>query len=1199
MRIKEIKLKNFKSFRRAKIEFYDGFTTISGPNGSGKSNVVDGIIFTLGLSSSKIMRAGKLTDLIYNSNGTEPEFAEVSIKFDKSNKKISTENGEMSIKRTIRRTESGYYSNYYFNEKSCSLGDIHRHLSGVDIPPEGSNIILQGDVTRIFGMNPLERRKIIDEITGVAEFDEKKEKSFEELDAVKNKIDMVQILLSEVDTRLEQLKIEKNLAIRYTELKSEKDRLERLLIIIKIRNLEHELGKIEREIEEKQLKKDAISRGMSEKTSTIINLESDLKKINNRIVEEGEEKADKIKREIEELLGSISRINGILELSVAELKRMDLEGRKALLEMFKEYNRLRELSNKIKDETDIKNGLLPKIDKLKTELEGVNKDITSIDEKFGDSAKNLEKLNINLDIEKNNKNELLRRKDRILDALNRRVSDITQIEDEIKQKNSLKSELEIKKVDIGKIVDESSKRIKDLSNDLGDLYDKKNRVNGDIRGIEVKLQDLHGKYAKKVAIMNASEKIGRYSHSVSSVLEARDRGMLNGIYGTVAELCNVDEKYAVALEIAAGGRMQCLVVDNDENASHSLRYLKEKNVGRATFLPLSKMAEKRPTDGIKGEGIIGFAINLVDFDDRFGPAFWYVFRDTLVVNNLNTARKFMNRYRIVTLDGEIVERSGAMTGGSAKPRFLTSEKEINHLRDQISKYESEKNQLIQLSNTVDDHINTQKKDSFKIEGELNKNKLDLQSVNERLKRLGDDINHLETKLLDLKAGKESLSKEVHDLGEKIKNHDAKILEYLENIERYEKTLQDSKVQKLSQEANEIVVNIQKIESDVRDSVSSIKELSLERTYLLKGMDEIKNKTLDIEDKKAVLRAKINDKNKEKLDFTTELESKRELEKKFSAKLSEFRKKRDEKINEISILERKKAEDAGQYRRLDDLISALKITEKKTGSDLEELKTEIVPKGEGVEVESQKQEQNKICDLNAVGTGDGMDSFIDLDSPKNSPKNIRKEIYVIEREMGRFGPVNMRAIEEYDVVLERQNDIRTRKDTLWNERKEIISRIKKYEDLKKETFMEAFDIINSNFKNIFRELSDGFGELVLDKYDDPFAGGLSIKAQPAGKNIMRLEAMSGGEKSLTALSFLFALQRFKPAPFYALDEIDMFLDGVNVERVAKMIKKLSGDAQFIVVSLRKPMIEAAESTIGVVMQENNISSVTGLRLNEMA
>ena len=1117
-----------------------------------------------------MMRASKLTDLIYSSNGTRPDFAEVSIKFDNLNGNIPAKKDEINVRRTIRQTENGYYSNYYLNGKSCGLGEVHRYLAGVDIPPEGSNIILQGDVTRIFEMNSIGRRKIIEEITGVAEFDEKKDKAFEELTIVKNKISMIEILLSEVDKRLEQLKVEKSLAIKYNELKSEKDRLERQISVIKINNLKKELDRIERDISEKQLKRDSIAKDLSEKTSKILDLEACLQEINDQISKMGEGKADEIKKEIDDLLGSISRCEGLLELSDTELKRMESEGKKTLFEAYKEHSKLIGALNKIKEENEVKNVLLSEIDELKSKLDEFNQEISSIDEEFGEGAKNIEKLKLNLDIEKNNKNELLRKKDRLLDALNRRSSDIKRIKEELKRNISEKSELEVEKEVIGKSVRLLSDEIKVITEDLKALYDEKNRVIADIRGIENKLQVVREKYARKVAIMNASEKTGKYSHSVSSILDASNHGVLKGIYGTVADLCNVDDKFAVALEIAAGNRMQCLVVDNDENASNSLTYLKENASGRATFLPLNKMAAKRPNNGVNDEGVIGYAINLIDFDPKFDPAFWYVFRDTLVVDSLNTARRLINKYRMVTLDGEIVEKGGAMTGGSAKSRFLVNEKEINSLKDQISKYEQEKGELIELSNTIDDHINTQKNESFKTEGELNKRKLSFQSTDDKLKRLDEDINHLETKLLDTKAEEDGLSKEMRDLGEKIKDRDSKITEYLAEIEKNEQALEDSKVQKLSKEANELIQNIQKIESDVRNSEISIKELSLEKTYTEKRIDEIKTKICEFENKKLALNEKIKGNKQDIVTLTTELDSKRALEKEFSDELVESRKKRDEKLNEISSLDRKKEEDKRQYERLGDSISSSEVMKNQLLSDLDELKSEIKE-----------------------------DDFSEIEVEFNSPKDIRKKILEIVGEMENLGPVNLRAIEEFDSVFSRQNDIKSRKSILWTERKEIISKIKKYEVLKKETFMEAFDVINENFKSIYSELSDGYGELTLDNYDDPFAGGLTIKVQPSGKNIMRLESMSGGEKSLAALSFLFALQRFRPASFYALDEIDMFLDGANVEKVANMIKKLSDDAQFIVVSLRKPMIEAANSMIGVVMQENNISSVTGVRLNSMA
>jgi len=1161
--IKEIEIKNFKSFNRARIPFFEDFTTISGPNGSGKSNIIDAIIFTLGLSSSRTMRAERLTDLINSSNGDNLNISEVSLKFDNRDRKINLDEDDVIVTRRLKRTENGYYSYFYLNGKPCNLSDVHRELGKSGISPEGYNVIMQGDVTQILKMGPFDRRKIIEEIAGVAEFDSKIEKAVKQLDIVKDRIGMIDIILSEVEARMEELRYEKDQALKYNELRNEKKKHESLLIISKLMSAERELEKIKRDIGEKQSSKDVMAKDLFDVKVKISESEVRLKELNDEISEKGEDEAIKIKREIENILSSVSRCEGIVELAQNELLDAKLQQKRSLAHVFGGYKRRRKITGDIMREMDAKEVLISELDKKRAKLGGINSNISEVDTEYKEISANLSKLKLGLEVQKNNKNEFLRDVDRLTDAFERRSLEEVQVNERLKHDIDIRADLVASKGDIEGHLTKLTKNIKNISQDLTDLEVGRAKIRAEITAIREHLKFAEKEYAKKEVIVRSSQK-NRYNHPVSLVIQATMEGMLDGVHGTVADLCKVDGNYNLALEVAAGNRMQSLVVENDQVAANAINYLKERGAGRATFLPLNKM-NGRALDEINAEGVVDYAINLVNFDSKFYPAFWYVFRDTVVVDGMNAARRLMRQYRLVTTEGELIEKSGAMTGGSAKSRFLPTEEDVSHLKAQIAEYEHDLGIYTQDLSKIEEHINTLNNDALELRGESNKRELELNSIDDRINRLNDEITLRSTRLTEIGTEGENLSAEINRLNYKTSEKNSTISGIEGEIVTLEQLFTDSEARKMNEEAEVVLSEVQKIDEMVRGVDATMGELVLKKEYLDKEIRDLGDRLSELEEKKKALNDKMSSNRVNISKLNEELEIKREIEREFSVELNDLRKVRDDQIAAISGLERKKEDTLRSFDRMDETISILEDNSEHLVVGINEMREEI---GE-----------------------------FDID-PNDIPNYevIQKRVLIIENKMSSLEPVNMRAIAEYDAVLQRQEMVKSRRDVLATERKDILERMEKYAEMKRDVFMESFDAINVNFKGTFEELSGGYGELLLENSEDPFSGGMSIRARPAGKNLIRLEAMSGGEKSLTALSFLFAIQRYRPAPFYALDEVDMFLDGSNVDRVAKMIKKLAGDAQFIVVSLREPMIEAADRTIGVVMQEKNLSSVTGLRLS---
>jgi chromosome segregation protein len=1170
MHIKEIELNNFKSFgRKSKIPFFDDFTTISGPNGSGKSNVVDSILFCLGLSTSRSMRAEKLTDLIYSADGKSPGTAEVTIRFDNADRELPVDQDEVTVTRRIKSSDSGYYSYYYFNDKPCSLSDVHEHLLKAKISPEGYNVVMQGDVTRIIEVSDFERRKIIDEIAGTAEFDEKTDKALAELDIVRDRIDRVAIIISEVEARLAQLKGERDQALLYQSYRDEKARNEGYLVLSELKEAQQVLDSLLDDIRDKSEKRESVIAEVEKKSAHVQKLKDEIKALNLTINEKGEGEQLLMKRQIEESRAGIKACNNIIDFSRSEVTNRDSEEQKLFLETEKAKGQVEEFDARIAEEEKRKLSLSNEFSFRKNSLDELLKKISAIDQRFAGVRARLSEVKAALEASRNLRNEKLREKDRILDAARRKQDEEQDAGAEIISSKSRIEEARVEAKNLEKDVSELQKRSQALIADINDMEGARARAKQEQRGLEEKLRKLQEEFAKAEARVRAYEDFDGYSEAVGAILSARNSHELPGIYGTIAELGKVDEQYSTALEVAAGNRLQNIVVDNDEDAARCIYYLKGRKQGTATFLPLNKMRQRLQLRTIREPGVIDYAINLVRFEGRFDPAFWYVFGDTLVVDTLETARRLIGTGRLVTLDGDLIEKSGAMTGGfrsKTKLKFKASEEEhIKALAEQITVLESGRDTILKKIESIDGHIYTLKKDRSDIETQASKLNARIEELAGRQARLEAAIKEKEAAIDSLKEERRKLRDELISAEEAISRADGEITTIGAEAGKLEEELKGSEVPTLTEEAGRLEEEMKRLDGRLRDTDSAIASLKMEQNFVRARIEENKGRGARIDEDIASLRDKIAQNEAQIGEFNQKIEQFTKREKEIEAELAGLKGKRDDMSEALSKADHDLYDVRRSLERLTGMLNSLEIAREESLEKIKILEKAVQERG--------VQPSEEVPPVEKVRAG----------------------ISLLEKKMQALEPVNMLSITEYDSVQARLTELTGKRDTLQKERENILEKIEHYKTMKKETFLTTFNAISKHFTTIFGELSEGFGELVLENTEDPFSGGLTIRAQPHGKALHRLEAMSGGEKSLTALAFIFAIQRFRPAPFYVFDEIDMFLDGANAERVARMIKKLTANAQFIVVSLRKPMIEAADRTIGVAMQENNISSITGVKL----
>ena len=1182
MHIKELVLDNFKSFgRKTRIPFYEDFTTVSGPNGSGKSNIIDAVLFALGLARTSGIRAEKLTDLIYNPGHADGEAdidgereASVEVILDNGDGTLSrsqvvtaagTENvgdvDEISIRRRVKETDDNYYSYYYINGRSVNLSDIQDLLAQAGVTPEGYNVVMQGDVTEIINMTAGSRREIIDEIAGVAEFDQKKESAFEELDVVEERIEEAQLRIEEKETRLDQLSEERETALEYQDLRDEKGEYESYRKAAELEDKRDELAAATDTVEDLEAELEALQVELDERQGKVLRLEDELDDLNAEIERKGEDEQLAIKREMEEIKGDISRLEDKIEAAEETIENAENERRQAFVEIDRKQETIDDLESDIREAKVSKSSLKADVQEKNGELEEVQARIDEVGEEFEEVKEELEAKRSALEELKSEKNELQREQDRLLDEARRRSNEQRETETEIEDLEDRVPEIDAEIEDLAGELEKARKNRETIAEVVADLKDERRALQDDLDDVEDELTAKQQEYAELEA-KAGEDGDSSYGRAVTTILNAG----IDGVHGTVGQLGGVDPEYAVACETAAGGRLAHVVVDDDSIGQQCIDYLKSRGAGRATFLPVTQMQNRSLPSLPSHDGVVDFAANLVDFDREYAGVFSYVLGDTLVVDDMDTAREFMSDFRMVTLDGDLVEKSGAMTGGSSKGTrysFSGGEGQLERIAATINDLEDERQSVREELRDVAERLDDARDKESDATEQVRDIETDIERRESEREEVETEIEDLRERLSEIEDERDGVSEEMNEIEAEIEAKTAEIEALQADIDELEAEVADSELPDLTSRADEITAAIDDLEDQIDDLDGELNELELETEYAEDAIDDLQETIESTQNRKAEQKERIEG-------FEAAIEAKE------------------------AVLEEKEEAVA----ELESELSDLKDEREELKDDLKAARAERDEKKETVNgVESNLDERRDEAER-LEWEVDELEAAVGDYDPEEIPDHdeVESEIQRLEAEMEALEPVNMLAIEEYDRVEAELDDIREKKATLVDEAEGIRDRIDRYEQNKRETFMESFDAIDEQFQDIFERLSNGSGHLHLEDEDDPFEGGLTMKAQPADKPIQRLNAMSGGEKSLTALAFIFAIQRHNPAPFYALDEVDAFLDAKNADLVGEMVDELAGKAQFVVVSHRSAMLERSERAIGVTMQGDNVSAVTGIDLS---
>ncbi len=1175
MYLKQIELENFKSFaRKTKIPLLQGYSCVTGPNGAGKSNISDAILFVLGPKSSRVIRAGKLTDLIFNGGKDKRPAKEcsVSLVFDNSDRLIPIDSDTIRLRRTVRLSENntdGYYSYFYVNDRKSSLGEFDNLLANARISADGYNFVQQGDITRITTMTNLERRRILDDISGITKFDEEIQSAEKEKTAAEENIARLSIILDELKKQMKQLDADREGALKYKDLHDRMAIAQACLVVKRKESGDREMSSLNEQIINYTQEKEKSEKKKEDLSAQLTEISQELEQVETEIAERGGDEAREIKEKIDSLRIEVARAKDAAQnseeaiINLKEVKRAQEEDLKAV------QKDLKELEEKLAPFKESHEGKAKLLEERRAKLTAHQDQISKSDSEFS----GLQKESLELSVDVNSKEEKLHalnlEHDRLEEKVQRLRIDIANLEE---TKKTYEFELKDSEWSIKELKNETksaNQGTRKLQEEYQSKRNKEKKLLGQYQDLDDAIKTLTREYSQLKAEAEAVDQVRRgYTSAVSSVLEARDKGAIKGIHGSVAELAEVEDDYETAVNVAAGSRMQAIVVDNDSVAAECISYLKKNKLGRATFLPLSRMVDGRPRGKaiLASKSSVGFAIDLVRFDEKYRTAFWFVLGDTVVVKNLDEARKLMGGVRLVTLDGELAEASGAMVGGTLDKNLL---KIGAPSESKIEKKSSELRSAIEQAEKVQDELAQLKTDLARLEEAIRDINAKDSGESVKISTLEAKKKEFEQRLASLDSELDGKNKDLAECLDLIEKTKEDVQKFRSDIEKLKKKKEAKDKKLLEATPQELSKALKQLETEIFELSNEVANLSSEIQTISKQMEivEVRKKELEAaiqatEDNATQHKSKGEESVQRQGQMETELKALLNMERSMGDELNSLRTKRD----------------ALYKKKTDTEANVEKVTTKiQTSCDFVlSLQTKVQ------EAEKKLQEaEGELAQYSALKLPEEMPTVEDL----------KVSVAECEKKISTLGAVNLKAIDEYEDKRSRFDGLKEEIGQLGKQRTNLNKLVTELNDKKTVGFMRIFGGINDNFRKVFAELSGGGeAELLLENEQDPLSGGLIMKARPKDKKGVRMEALSGGEKSLTALSFIMAIQAHEPSPFYLLDEVDMFLDGVNAENVARAVKRSTKNAQFIQISLRNVTLKEADHIIGVTMQREGVSDI---------
>ena len=1181
MYLKSIEVQGFKSFaNKIVFDFHNGITGIVGPNGSGKSNVADAVRWVLGEQRVKQLRGGNMQDVIFS--GTELRkplsYATVSITLDNADHHLPIDYNEVTVSRKLYRSGE---SEYLINGNICRLKDVNELFYDTGIGKEGYSIIGQGQIDKILSGKPEERRELFDEAAGIVKFKRRKNMSVKKLEEERQNLLRVTDILSELEKQIGPLQKQSEVAKEYLKKKEELKRYDINMFLLETSRLNAEIAALDEKIKITQDELDETTKQYDNTKAEYEAIEVQTDEIDlaletaKRQLNETTLLKQQLEGQIEVLKEQINtaRMNDehLAQRSVAIVAELE-EREKSLEVLAGEKAELQtQIADKLTEQTQAQEELL-RIQTRIAELAGAVED-----------GKNhlIELLN-----NRSSTRAKIQKYDTMLEQIQVRKSELNQ--------RLITAESEA--VEYDEMIQKYENELKEISSTIIAYVEENKGFEAEIERLQAEIHEkseqlhmgqtaYHREESRLESLKNLTERYDGYGNSIRKVMERREQE--TGILGVVADLIKADKKYEIAIETALGGSIQNIVTDNEGTAKSLIQYLKQNKFGRATFLPLTEIngsSSLKQSEALKENGVVGIASGLVDVEEKYAKLAEHLLGRTIVVKNIDhgtaLAKKYKQSLRIVTLEGELINPGGAMTGGAFKntSNLLSRRREIEELEQHVAVLKQEMEDMQQA-------VETCKESRADYYAKIETVKAELQKAYVIQNTAKMNMDQMVAKKTEVK----DLAQQIHEESAEL---DAQIQEIHDNHESIQVELEVS----------------EKIERELHsDSEIQQKELEEARTQESKQLQETEQVHLSY----AAYEQKIQ--------FMTENEERIHEE---IAKFKEELKQLDENKGDASEEIRKKEEEIESLRQTivdsKELFSEIEAEIQKYVSEKEELNKKhkkflaqreelskhmaeldkeafrLNSRKESYEEASEKQinymwEEYELTYSSALEIRD--ENLTDL-------AFMKKQIQVLKNEIKALGSVNVNAIEDYKNVSERYEFLKGQHDDLIEAEATLVKIIEELDEAMRKQFKESFEQINLEFDKVFKQLfGGGKGTLELIEDEDILEAGIRVIAQPPGKKLQNMMQLSGGEKALTAISLLFAIQNLKPSPFCLLDEIEAALDDSNVDRFAKYLHKLTKHTQFIVITHRKGTMTAADRLYGITMQEKGVSALVSVDLLE--
>lgn len=1183
MILKALEMQGFKSFPdKTVLEFNKGITAVVGPNGSGKSNISDAVRWVLGEQSTKTLRGSKMEDVIFSGTDVRKAkgFAEVTLRLDNTDRSLNKDSDEVSVTRRYYRSGD---SEYLVNGESARLRDVNELFMDTGLGRDGYSIVGQGKIADMVSPKASERRDMLEEAAGISHFRYRRGDAIKRLAQAEENLVRLRDILSELESRVGPLKAQSEKAQKFIVLAGERKNLEIGIWLNtidktgeKMRDQEHkieiaeashkeaqdELSKIGEMIDKAadgtrdiNIKLEEIRNSASGFEEKLSDIDSQIKVAENSILHNNEtiERINRDKAAENETEQNIDAAVTAARECIQKAEEQIADATRQMDELSKQEETYRLSSSKFYDRAAALSGEISALsvrladcrvtaETANSSIEEIRSRISSIDESMG--------------TRKDDYDALLKRK---ADA----EASLKEIQDEI--------------VSVKNAIDGYTLR-----------FENRGKKADSVKlAIDEKQRELH-KGQDRVRLLEDLEKnMEGYFGAVKAVMKESGRGALRGIYGPVSQLITVKDKYSAAIETALGAAVQNIVVDNETDAKRAMGFLKEHRAGRATFLPITAIKGRVLSEqGLDDQyGFVSIASDLVSYDNKYSEIIRWLLGRTAVAEDIDSAiaiaKKYSYRFRIVTLDGQVINAGGSMTGGSRVQNagILSRGNEIERLKGSLASMQKELDGMLsdykllsedasaakaELEGAEGDLLRA-KEENIRREGELKLASDKLASVSSGVKELLEEKETLEKRIESVSSGAEAARSQIDELKETLENKEKE----LESITGDSKTLQKNR-EEVASKAAEIRLRIVSLQKDVEANTDEITRLKNRKTGHLDRLSELDGEIREIEEKNDELRA---------------------LTERLSADEKALKANHGDAQNQINEL-------ISQRDEFEKQANDLRLHERAKSEERERLSGDIA-RLEERKIAMRNEYDNltsKLYDEYQLTRREAAALEIEIDDYSLAAKRLAE----LKSQIRALGSVNVSAIEEYKEVSERYEFLSGQINDVETSRAELNKMIDDLTGKMAEQFREQFNRINSCFGQTFIELfGGGKAELRLEDERDVLGSDIEIKVQPPGKNVQNINLLSGGEKGLSAIALLFAILKVTPAPFCIFDEVEAALDDVNVSRYAQYVRRMTKNTQFILITHRRGTMEEADVLYGVTMQEKGVSKLLELKTAEMA